>query len=207
VNVGAVRAVKYGNKTITTGIFKTPVDGRVAVKGVNLHGDDQADRTLHGGEVRAVYAYAIEDYSWWEQQLRRTLPPGQFGENITTTGLEINEALVGERWRVGTALLQVTVPRVPCYKLAMKMEDPLFIKRFARALRPGPYLSIIEEGAVEQGDSIEVVSQPAHDLTIAKMTQIYLFERERLSELLVPELPLSWREWITTHCRHRICRL
>ena len=145
-----------------------------------------------------MYAYAIEDYAKWELQLGRTLPLGQFGENITTAGIDVNQALVGERWRVDSALLQITIPRVPCYKLAMKMGDPQFIKRFALALRPGPYLSIVEEGAVEQLASIEVVSRPSHDLTIAKMMQIYLFERDRLSELLVPELPLSWREWIVT---------
>ena len=197
VNVGGVRTVHYGKKTIATGIFKTPVNERVAVQGVNLDGDDQADRSVHGGETRAVYAYAIEDYTWWEAQLGRTLPPGQFGENITTAGIDVNDALIGERWRVGTALLQITVPRVPCYKLAMKMDDPRFVKRFADALRPGPYFSIIESGDVEQGDSIEVVSQPSHDLTIAKMAQIYLFDRHRLRELLVPELPVSWREWVT----------
>lgn len=198
VNVSSVRTLLHGGKAIATGIFKTPVNGRVAVQGVNLHGDDQADRSVHGGEVRAVYAYASEDYAWWELQLGRTLPPGQFGENITTAGIDVNAALVGECWRVGSALLQITLPRVPCYKLAMKMGDPRFIKRFARALRPGPYLSIVEEGVVEQGDSIEVVSRPSHDLSIAKMVRIYLFERECLSELLVPELPFSWREWIAT---------
>lgn len=198
LNVSPVRTVHYGAKAITTGIFKTPVRGRVALKGVNLHGDDQADRTVHGGPDRAVYAYALEDYAWWQDQLGHSLPPGQFGENLTTCGVDVSHALVGERWRVGSALLQITAPRVPCYKLAMKMNEPRFIKRFAVALRPGSYLSILVEGEVEQGDVIEIVSRPPHDITIAKMTQIYLFERDRLSELLVPGLPVSWREWIVT---------
>jgi MOSC domain-containing protein YiiM len=196
VNVGGARTVQYGGNTIATGIFKAPVNGRVAVQGVNLQGDDQADRSVHGGEVRAVYAYAKEDYAWWALELGRTMPPGQFGENITTAGIDVNAALIGERWRVGSAILQITIPRVPCYKLAMKMEDPGFVRRFARALRPGPYFTILEKGYVRRGDSIEVVSRPSHDLTIAKMAQIYLFERSRLSELLVPELPSSWRDWI-----------
>lgn len=196
VNVGGVRTVQHRGKPVQTGIYKMPVHGRVAVQGVNLHGDDQADRSVHGGEVRAVYAYAIEDYAWWERELGRTLPPGQFGENLTTRGIDVNNAVVGERWRVGTTLLQVTIPRVPCYKLALKMGDPRFVKRFAAAVRPGAYLSIIEEGDVEQADSIEVVSRPSHDLTIATMARIYLFERDRLSELLVPDLPASWREWV-----------
>jgi MOSC domain-containing protein YiiM len=143
--------VQHGTKTVRSAIFKTPIEGRVSVRGVNLEGDDQADRTVHGGPENAVYAYASEDYSWWDGELDRDLPPGQFGENLTTRDIDVNEALIGERWRAGTALLQVTTPRFPCYKLAMKMEDPHFIKRFSAALRPGAYLTILEEGAVEQG--------------------------------------------------------
>ena len=196
VNVGAVRTVRYGNQSITTGIFKEPVSGPVAVRGVNLRGDDQADREAHGGDVRAVYAYAREDYLWWERELERPMPPGEFGENLTTGGIDVNQALIGERWRVGTALLQITVPRVPCYKLAMKMNDPRFIKRFAQALRPGAYLSIVEEGEIERGSRVQIAQRPAHGVTIAEMTKIYLFERHRLRELLVPELHPSWRDWV-----------
>lgn len=197
VNVSAVRTVQYGSQTVTTGIFKTAVSGPIALRGVNLAGDDQADRTVHGGEERAVYAYAMEDYAWWQKQLDRSLPPGQFGENLSTLGIDVTNALVGERWRVGSALLQVTAPRVPCYKLAMKMGDARFVKRFAQALRPGAYLAIVEEGELQQGDSIEIVSRPFHNLTVASMAQIFLFERRRLAELLVPELPPSWREFVT----------
>jgi len=199
VNVSPVRTIHYHGREITTGIFKEPVSSRIAVRGVNLDGDDQADRTVHGGADQAVYAYALEDYQWWEQQLGRSLPPGQFGENLTTSGIRINDALVGERWRVGTALLQVTAPRTPCYKLAMKMDDPRFIKRFALALRPGPYFSIVEEGEIQQGDAIQVVHRPSHNITIAEMTNIYLFQHDRLAELLVPELPPAWRESILSH--------
>jgi MOSC domain-containing protein YiiM len=163
VNVGAVRNVPYRRGSVATAIFKTPVGGRVAVQGVNLDGDDQADRTVHGGPDRAVYAYAIEDYAWWEDQLARPLAPGAFGENLTTRGIDVNAGLIGERWR---------------------------------ALRPGPYLAIVEQGAIAHGDPIEVVTRPAHELTIATMTRIYFFERERLAELLVPELPESWRGWV-----------
>jgi MOSC domain-containing protein YiiM len=199
VNVGPVRTVEYNGKAITTGIFKDPVDGQVSVRGVNLDGDDQADRKVHGGPEQAVYAYACEDYTWWETELGRTMPPGQFGENLTTRGIDVNEALIGERWHVGTTVLQITFPRIPCYKLAMKMDDPRFIKRFGTALRPGSYFAIVQEGSVEKGDAIEVVSRPSHDVTIKKAMQIYLFERERLPELLVPELPTSWRESIEAH--------
>jgi MOSC domain-containing protein YiiM len=196
VNVSQVRTVDYRGEKVRTGIFKARVAGRVSVRGVNVEGDDQADRSAHGGPLRALYAYAAEDYDWWEQQLGRDLPPGQFGENLTTRGLDVTNALVGERWSVGTALLQVTAPRVPCYKLAMKMNDPLFVKRFASAMRPGSYLSIVEEGDVAADDAIEIVSRPSHNVTIAKVAQMYFFDRSRLSELLVPELPSTWRDWI-----------
>ncbi len=176
--------------------------GSVAVQGVNLTGDDQADRTVHGGVYQAVYSYAREDYAWWENELGRALPPGQFGENLTTLGIGVNEALVGERWRVGTLLLEVTTPRFPCYKLAMKMDDPTFIKRFASALRPGAYFSIVEGGAVRQGDPIEIEFRPEHDITIKKFAQIYLFERDRLADLLAVNLPDSWRSSINQRLRN-----
>jgi MOSC domain-containing protein YiiM len=121
VNTGAVRTVERGGKRITTGIFKEPAAGRVRLRGVNLDGDDQADRGVHGGPDRAAYAYAAEDYDWWERELGRACAPGTFGENLTTRGIDVSGALIGERWRVGSAVVAVTSPRVPCYKLAMKM--------------------------------------------------------------------------------------
>lgn len=199
VNVGPVRTVRHGGADVTTGIFKLPVAGRVAVAGVNLSGDDQADRSVHGGPDRALYAYASEDYDWWNRELGRKLLPGTFGENLTIRGIDVNAALVGERWSIGTTILQVTTPRFPCYKLAMKMDDPKFVKRFGAALRLGTYLSIVTEGALESGDPIEIVHRPSHRLTIGDMSKIYLFERDRLRELLVPELPAEWTQWIDEH--------
>lgn len=199
VNVGRIRTVSSGGKDVVTGIFKEPVDGAVSVAGVNLAGDDQADRTVHGGPDRAVYAYASEDYAWWSRELGRQLPPGTFGENLTTAGIDVNAALVGERWRIGTVVLQVTTPRFPCYKLAVKMGDPTFIKRFSAALRLGSYASIATEGTLRRGDAIEIVSRPTHGMTIGEMSKIYLFERPRLRELLVPELPGEWKQWIEEH--------
>lgn len=201
VNVGLVRTVAHDGKDVATGIFKAPVAGRVTVAGVNLAGDDQADRAVHGGLDRAVYAYASEDYAWWGRELGRELSPGTFGENLTTEGIDVNGALVGERWRIGTAVLQVTTPRFPCYKLAMKMHDPKFVKTFGAALRLGTYMSIVQEGALERGDAIEVVYRPSHTITIGEMSKIYLFERQRLRELLVPELPDEWTAWISAHTR------
>jgi MOSC domain-containing protein YiiM len=195
VNVGAVRAVSYAGEEITTGIFKEPVKGPVAVRGVNLDGDDQADRSVHGGPYQAVYAYAVEDYAWWAATLGRPLEPGQFGENLTTKGIDVNDALVGERWRIGSTVLRITIPRVPCFKLGLKMGDPRFLKQFAKALRPGSYLSIVTEGRVAAGDEIEVIWRPAHRLTIRDAARIRMFDQDRSSELLVPEMQASWREW------------
>jgi MOSC domain-containing protein YiiM len=196
VNVSPVRSVEMRGKSVTTGIYKIPVAGRVPLRGVNLRGDDQADRNAHGGPDRAVYAYASEDYRWWEASLERTLDAGTFGENLTLAGVDVSGALIGERWRAGGTLLQVTAPRVPCFKLAHVMGDPAFVKRFAQALRPGTYLSVVEEGEIASGDAVEVTVKPRHVLTVAEMTHIYFNDRSRLSELLVPELPHEWRTWV-----------
>lgn len=139
-----------------TGIFKEPVDGPVRASGSSLEGDLQADRRVHGGEVKAIYAYAREDYDWWERELGRELPPGTFGENLTVRGIDVTGAETGERWRVGSALLEITEPRLPCFKLGVKMGDNRFLKRFTAAGRPGKYLRIVEEGELRAGDAVEI---------------------------------------------------
>ncbi len=196
VNVSAVRSVEMRGKSVTTGIYKIPVARRVPLRGVNLRGDDQADRRVHGGPDRAVYAYASEDYRWWEAALKRTVDAGTFGENLTLADVDVSGALIGERWRAGRTLLQVTAPRVPCFKLAHVMGDPAFVKRFAQALRPGAYLSVVEEGEIAAEDPVEVTLKPQHALTVAEMTHIYFNDRSRLAELLVPELPAEWHMWV-----------
>ena len=118
-----------------TAIWKAPVEGRVAVRGVNLDGDDQADRSVHGGPDKAIYAYAAEEVRTWEGELGRELGPSAFGENLTTEGIDVSGALLGERWRVGTTLLEVVQPRLPCFKLGMRMGDPAFVRRFGEASR------------------------------------------------------------------------
>jgi MOSC domain-containing protein YiiM len=189
--------VEIGGKPVSTGILKAPSEARIALRGVNLDGDDQADRTVHGGPDQAVYAYASEDYAWWSDVLGRPLPPGTFGENMTTAGIDVSGAKAGERWRVGSAVLQVTIPRLPCYKLAWVMSDPAFVKTFARALRPGAYFSVISEGDMAAGDAIEVFERPDHGVTIAEMAKIFLFEHARAHELLSARyLPASWHDWI-----------
>ena len=157
LNVGAVREVAWRGETVTTGIWKAPVSGRVALRGVNFDGDDQADRRVHGGPDKAVYAYAVDDYTWWSAELGRELGPGTFGENLTVAGLDLRGAVVGSRWRVGTAVLEVAQPRWPCFKLGIRMGDAGFVKEFEHAARFGAYLRILEEGEVGAGDEIVVV--------------------------------------------------
>jgi MOSC domain-containing protein YiiM len=200
VNVSPVRVMQIGEEPVSTGIMKMPVSGRIAVRGVNLAGDEQGDRRVHGGPDRALYAYASDDYAWWSTQLGRELAPGTFGENLTLDGIDVTGAKIGERWRIGTATLQVTAMRVPCFKLAAVMDDPEFVKAFAQALRPGAYLRIVEEGDLGIGDAVTVVSRPSHDLTIHEMTRLFLFDRPNVGKMLdVPELPESWRAWASEH--------
>jgi MOSC domain-containing protein YiiM len=202
VNVGAVRQVELAGRPQTTAIWKLPVSGRVAVRGVNLVGDEQADRRVHGGPDRAVYAYAREDYAWWERQLGRRLDPGTFGENLTTEGIQVTGALVGERWQVGSVVLQVTSPRVPCWKLGGRMGDPRFPRRFAAAGRPGAYLAILEEGQVGAGDRIQVVHRPQHGVTVALVAASYHRDRRLAASMLAAaELPAAWRHWAEQQTR------
>jgi MOSC domain-containing protein YiiM len=202
VNVSPVRTVSIDGDAVPTAIGKTPVGGRVAVRGVNVAGDDQADRANHGGADRALYAYAAEDYAWWSERLGRPLAPGTFGENLTVDGIDVSGAKVGEQWRIGSTLLQVTSPRVPCFKLAHVMGDPGFVKAFAAALRPGAYLRILAEGELGAGDDVKLVLQPSHRLTMAEFAKIYFFERARIHELLdARDLPASWHAWAIEHLR------
>jgi MOSC domain-containing protein YiiM len=196
VNVGQIRHVTHHERDVTTGIYKEPVAGRVATHGVNIDGDDQADRRAHGGPDRAAYAYAGEDLAWWSEQLGRPVPPGSMGENLTTSGLDVTAALVGERWRVGTVLFEVSSPRVPCYKLGLRMEDGRFQQRFAAAGRPGAYLRIVEHGTLAAGDPIIVVHRPDHDVTVALVADAYHADRSLAPRLLAaPELTVDWRAW------------
>jgi MOSC domain-containing protein YiiM len=200
VNVGTPRVigVQQGEDVISA-IGKQPVDGRVRVAGVNLAGDDQADRRVHGGPDQAVYAYASEDAAWWAGQLEREVPPGIFGENLTTAGIDPNSALIGERWRVGDAVLEITAPRIPCAKLGRAFGDPLMLKRFAIAGRPGAYFRIIEPGDLGADDPIAVVSRPEHEISVAFVADAILHDKDKLPQLLqAPELAARLRDWLDT---------
>jgi MOSC domain-containing protein YiiM len=196
VNVGVPREFDYNDRLARSAIWKSPVPGRIRAAGVNLAGDEQADRRAHGGPDKALYAYAVEDARWWERELGRALAHGEFGENLTTEGVAVNDALVGERWNVGTAVLEVSEPRVPCWRLGVRMDDPKFPRRFTEALRPGAYLRIVKEGDVGAGDDIAVVERPDHDVTVRDVLRIYAFDRGELERLVrVPQLSEGWRGW------------
>jgi MOSC domain-containing protein YiiM len=198
VNVAEMREIPRRGHMVKTGIWKFPVDGRVAVRGVNVDGDVQANLKVHGGEFQALYAYAREDYEWWSEELGRELGPGTFGENLTVEGLDLTGALVGERWRVGTTVLEVSLPRIPCFKLQHKMGEPKFIKRFGQARRPGTYLRIVEEGDLGAGDEIEVLERPGHEVSIGLLNEIKLFDQSLASKVVAArdELPDGWLDWV-----------
>jgi MOSC domain-containing protein YiiM len=183
VNVGtpAQISVRRG-RALMSAIGKRPVEGRVRVEGVNLAGDDQADRRVHGGPDKAVYAYASEDTAWWATELDRPLGPGMFGENLTTAGVDVTGAVIGERWRVGSVELEVAQPRLPCAKLGIRFGDLQMVRRFGEASRPGAYLRIVTEGELGAGDAIEIVSRPEHGVTVALVSAAILLDpalRER----------------------------
>lgn len=196
VNVGRARELMLRGKPHQTGIFKEPVEGHVRLADDHVEGDLQADTRYHGGPLKAVYSYTVEDYAWWEQELGRSLAPATFGENLTLEGISTVDALVGERWAIGGAVLAVTQPRTPCWKLAAKMEEPGFVRRFKQAGRNGAYLAIVQEGEVAAGDPVEVISRPSHPISIGMISFLNYADREvaRLLMELIPEEP-SAQEW------------
>ena len=168
VNVGRPKQVGVrGGRPIMSAIGKIPVAHPVKVAGVNVEGDEQADRRVHGGPDKAVYAYAAEDTAWWSARLARPdLGPGAFGENLTLEGIDVTGALIGERWRIGTVELEVCQPRQPCFKLGLRFGDPQMVRLFAHAGRPGAYLRILAEGVLEPGDQVDITHRPSHGVTI-----------------------------------------
>jgi MOSC domain-containing protein YiiM len=198
VNVGRPQPVGLQRgRTVKSAIGKAPVEGRVRVAGVNVEGDDQADRRVHGGPDKAVYAYASEDTAWWEQQLGRELGPGAFGENLTVEGVAVSAALIGERWRLGTVELEVCQPRFPCFKLGLRFGDPQMLKRFTLAERPGAYLRIVREGEIGAGDAIEVADRPAHGITTALVARAVMIDHALLEHAAsAPALPGNLASWM-----------
>ncbi|UOY03297.1 MOSC domain-containing protein [Blastococcus sp. PRF04-17] len=167
----------------TSAIDKRPVAGRVAVHPLGLDGDVQVNRTWHGGEGQALYAYAQEDADWWAAELDRELPPGRFGENLRISGLDLTGAVLGERWRIGSVLAEVTAPRTPCAKLQAHWGVPRLIKRFTEHGASGAYLRVLATGDIGAGDRIEVLERPHHGLTIGLAFRAFTTERHRLADL------------------------
>jgi len=199
VNVGLPKAVPYETTSLpTTGIEKRPVAGPVRITFAGVEGNAVADTRNHGDEYMRVYAYSVEDYAWWQARLGRPLEPGHFAEQLTTTGIDLNAALVGETWRVGTALLQIAHVRIPCLTFKGWMgysgyDADSWVKRFVLAGRPGPYFRVLEEGVVQAGDAIDVVDRPGHGVTVAELFAAVTIRPDLLPRLVdVPGL----KPWI-----------
>ena len=173
----------YTLPTRRSGIDKKPVAGRVAVHPLGLDGDVQVNRKHHGGEGQAVYAYAQEDADFWIAELGRELPAGRFGENLRTSGLDLRNAVLGDRWQVGTALLEVTAWRIPCANFARFWGVPDLVKRFAAHGATGAYLRVLQVGEIGAGDAVEIVHRPDHGITVETAFRITMTERARLPEL------------------------
>src|SRR5215204_1984737 len=199
VNVSPPAEVVHGGKTVTTGIFKEPVDGRVMLRTLNLDGDGQADLIGHGGIHKAAYAYSVENYDYWKRELGRTdLTFGQFGENLTVDGMLEDEIHVGDVFRAGDALVEVTQPRVPCYKLGIKMGLRGFEKKFLASCRVGYYLRVLEEGEVGVGDVPDRVRADPERITVREMCHLLYFDPKNLEgtrrALRIRALSPGWRQ-------------
>ncbi|CAB4589953.1 unannotated protein [freshwater metagenome] len=199
VSVNVTSVVHEGQWTGSegkTGIDKRGVLGRVAFAHEQVANDVIIDRNAHGGYDQAVYAYAREDADWWEREIGIEIDNGRFGENLTTQGIDVNTALIGEQWQIGSVILEVSQPRIPCRVFAGFWQRPTLIKEFMAAGRPGAYLRIIQEGEIGVGDSIEVIHLPKHAITIADLYAAKNGERSKIQEIsMVSELSTKYQEW------------
>ena len=211
VNTGLPRAVMWHGRTVTTGIFKQPVEGRVALRSLNLDGDRQADLSVHGGEYKAVYCYPVAHYDYWQNELPgRELPIGMFGENFTTDGLLEDSVHLGDRFSVGSAEVVVTQPRLPCYKLGLRFQSDDMVRRFLASGRTGFYLAVKREGEVGAGDEIKVISRDENAVPVSEITRLYVAKRYNEADatslrlaLRVAALPENWKAYF----RERLARM
>ena len=204
VQVGQARQAEWAGRIGRTAIDKRSVSGRVAVDVLGLAGDEQADTEFHGGVDKAAYAYGREDAAFWARELARDVPAGAFGENLTVADLEVTHAVVGERWAIGSTLLEVRQPRIPCRVFAAFWQVPDLIKRFTVAARPGAYLGVLEPGDVGAGDHVRVMHRPSHGVTLGEVFRARTLERDLVPRLLqAPELPEHLRAWAADVLRPR----
>lgn len=203
VNTGLPREVTWHGWSVTTGIFKQPVPGHVALRKLNLEGDRQADLTVHGGQYKAVYCYPITHYDSWKGELPgRELPIGIFGENFTTDGLLEDSVHLGDRFSIGSAEVIVTQPRLPCYKLGVRFQSDDMVKRFLASGWTGFYLAVSREGEVGAGDKIKMIGRDPNGIPVSEVTRLYIAKKYAENDvtsvrraLRVAALPESWKEY------------
>jgi MOSC domain-containing protein YiiM len=208
VNVGLPRVVMSHGDPVSTGIFKEPIADRVMLRTLNLDGDRQADLSVHGGPSKAVYVYPSEHYEYWKHEFPELkLPWGMFGENFTTAGLFETQLNIGDKFRVGSAMVMVTEPRMPCYKLGIRFDRPDIVKRFLASERTGFYFAVLQEGEVGVGDPIELTERSKDNLKVSDITRLYTREKHNVgllrSAIKVAALPESWRSYF----QHRVAKL
>ena len=204
VNVGLPRLVLNNGEPVSTGIFKEPVAGRVKLRTLNLDGDRQSDLSVHGGPSKAVYGYPSEHYEYWRRELpEMDLPWGMFGENFTTRGLFESELNVGDKFRVGSATIMVTEPRMPCYKLGIKFGRTDIIRKFLQSGLSGFYFAVLEEGEVGSGDEFSLVERSNHGIKVSDITRLYVQDKDDVDLLrraiAVEALPEGWRRHFQDH--------
>ena len=208
INAGRPRVVMSNGEPVSTAIFKEPVAGRVMLRTLNLDGDRQADLSVHGGPSKAVYAYPSEHYDYWKHELpEMKLPWAMFGENFTTEGLFESELNIGDKLRVGSAMVMVTEPRMPCYKLGIKFGRSDIVKKFLASERTGFYFAVLQEGEVGVDDSFELIEKSEGSVRVIDITRLYTREKHNVGLLRrtieVEALPESWRSYF----QHRLEKL
>jgi len=198
VSVGAPRVVRWNEREVVTSIFKSPVTGPVRVRRLNLDGDRQADLEVHGGEYKAIYAYAAENSDWWSAALGRPLEPANFGENLSVRGLAEEAVQIGDVFRAGNAEIEATEPRLPCYKLGIRFGDPQMVGAFATARRWGIYFRVVKEGELQSGDVLKRIHADAEAIPVEDIARVYVFDREDVATMerlaAHPRLDPAWKE-------------
>ncbi len=200
VNVGKPRKVIYKGKAVLTGIFKAPVTGAILLKRLNLEGDGQADLSVHGGVNKAVYFYPMAHYDYWREMLPKVeLTPGIFGENFTVEGMLEDEVRIGNQYRIGEAIIRITQPRIPCYKLNIRFNRPDMVRKFLKSNRSGFYAAVVQEGLVKPGDAISLIKPAPHNITVSDFMRWYTTDKTNVKgmqkALTIEGLPTFWRKY------------